>query len=162
MSASAQLPTSTPEIVVERFKYIQDQIKILNENTYKILGIYQTLTTAVVTAAIALFVGFPKLTIEVDVARAGLTALLLLATAIAVFTILLLAAGILSWFDYRQEEVELLNTYFYSGFRKSPSWKNFFRWYETWIAVAIVVLTILMWVAYRVLAAKFLVLGTTA
>jgi hypothetical protein len=133
-------------VVLERYRYLQSQITSTNEATYRYLTLYQTLTTAVVSGGLALFVGYKDWQIAGGTAKNGLIGLLILETIIACFTCLLLAAGVASWFDYRREEAELLNGYLASNFREQPSFRNFYRWYETYIIAFIVVITSAIWI----------------
>lgn len=137
---------ATPTIVVERYKYILQQIHTVNENVYRFLAIFQTLVTAIVTAALGLFVGYRKWNIAPETARTGELGLLILATVIAAFTVLLVVVGVLSWFDYRSEECDLTARYFARDFRSKPKLRNFYRWYETYIVLFIVAVTILIWI----------------
>ena len=143
----------TPEIVVERYKYILQQIHTVNENVYRFLGIFQALVTALVTAALVLFISYSKWNINASTARTAETGLLVLITVIAGFTVLLLVVGVLSWVDYRHEECEVTEKYVAAGFRKKPRLRNFYRWYETYIILFVVAVTVLLWI----LAESFLI-----
>ena len=134
-------------MVVERYKYILQQIHQVNENVYRFLAIYQTIVTALTTAAIVLFVNYPTWNIAPGLARTGVYALVLLATAVAAFTVMMIAVGVMSWIDYRKEECELVQVYLPASFRQLPRLRNFYRWYETYITLFVIVLTILLWVA---------------
>jgi hypothetical protein len=136
----------TPTIVVERYKYILQQINSVNENVYRFLAIFQTLVTAIVTAALVLFVSYSKWKISPATARTGVQAALILVTVIACFTILLVVIGVASWFDYRCEECDLTAKYFEADFRSRPRFRNFYRWYETYILLFVLAVTILLWV----------------
>ncbi len=137
--------------MAERYKYILQQIHTVNENVYRFLAIFQTLVTAIVTAALALFVSYSKWGISPSTARIGVTGLLILATVIAGFTVLLVVVGVLSWLDYRREECELTAKYFEPGFRSPPRVRNFYRWYETYVIIFIVAVTITIWILGEVL-----------
>lgn len=132
-------PEATPEkdFALERYKYILQQINAVNENVYRFLAIYQTLATALVGGALALFVGYRKWGIQPSVARAGMIGLMLLTTVIAAFAILLIIVGMLNWWDYRREECELTDVAVRPGFRRPPQKRNLFRWYETYIVLFI-------------------------
>jgi hypothetical protein len=136
----------TPAIVVERYQYILQQLHTVNENVYRFLAIFQTVVTALVTAALALFVGYSKWKIAPGTARTGVLGLLVLATVIAAFTILLIVVGVLAWLDYRREECELTAKYFAADFRSPPRLRNFYRWYETYIVLFIIAVTVLLWI----------------
>lgn len=136
----------TPAIVVERYKYILQQINSVNENVYRFLAIFQTLVTAIVTAALVLFVSYSKWKIAPATARTGIQGALILVTVIACFTILLIVIGVASWLDYRREEIELTARYFAPGFRSQPKIRNFYRWYETYIILFVLAATALLWI----------------
>jgi uncharacterized membrane protein YidH (DUF202 family) len=130
---------------VERYKYLLQQLHTVNENVYRFLGIYQTLATVLVGGALTLFVRYDDWHIDKEIARIGIVALLLLVTVIAAFTVLLIVVGALNWLDYRREECELTDTAVRAGFRRPPDPKNFWRWYETYIVLFIVVSVGFMW-----------------
>jgi hypothetical protein len=134
-----------PQFVLERYKYILQQIHAINENVYRFLALFQTLATALVAAALGLFVTRDKWGITRDVAHGGVIGLLLLVTASAAFTIVFIIVGVASWIDYRREECELADRFFLPGFRTSPRLRNCLRWYETYIVLFIVAATSILW-----------------
>ncbi|WP_336205439.1 hypothetical protein [Nonomuraea sp. LPB2021202275-12-8] len=133
--------------MVERYKYILQQIHTINENVYRFLAIYQTSAVAIASAGLALFVGYRSWRIDPATARSGLLALMWLETVVAAFTIMLITIGIVSWLDYRREECELTDEFVRQGFRKLPQTTAFIRWYETYILLFIICSTIFMWVS---------------
>jgi lysylphosphatidylglycerol synthetase-like protein (DUF2156 family) len=139
-------PLAVPsEFTLERYKYILQQIHTVNENLYRFLAIYQTLATALVSAAIALFVGYRKWGIAASSARVGVVGLLIAATVVAIFTVILIVVGALAWLDYRKEECDLTDKAIYVGFRARPQSRNLLRWYETYVLLFILVSIIVMW-----------------
>ena len=130
---------------LERYKYILQQIHSLNENIHKYLTLFQTLTTAIIGGGVAVFVSWQQLNISADVAKITIQGLLGLLVILTLFVIISIVVGILSWFDYRKEEVELLNEAVRSGFRKSPKASNIWRWYETYIVLFIIVIVIVIY-----------------
>lgn len=130
-------PAVEDQFALERYRYILQQIHTVNENVYRFLAIYQTLATAVVGGALALFVGYRRWGIRASVARSGVIGLMWLTTVIAVFAVMLIIIGLLSWLDYRREECELTDVAVRPGFRKPPRPRNFLRWYETYIVIFI-------------------------
>nr|WP_282547626.1 hypothetical protein [Streptomyces rochei] len=140
------------EFALERYRYLLQQIQTVNENAHRFLAIYQTLATALVTAALALFVGYRKWELAASTARGGVIGLLTLATVVAAFTGTLIVVGALTWLDYRNEECDITDEIVGPGFRTRPRPGNFFRWYETYVVLFILVSVITMWV----LAAVFL------
>lgn len=143
---AVQITSIEKDFGLERYKFILQQIQALNENVYRFLAIYQTLTSTLVGGGLALFVGYRKWGIKTDTARSGIIGMMWLITIIAAFTILLIIAGILNWLDYRREECELTDTLVGMGFRKAPQPRNFMRWHETHIILFIIGSVVFLWV----------------
>ncbi|MEV8057217.1 hypothetical protein AB0P37_11970 [Streptomyces antimycoticus] len=141
-------PETGPErddFVLERYRYILQQIHAVNENAYRFLAIYQTIATALISAALALFVGYRKWGVSSDTARGGVIGLLTLTSMVAAFTATLIVVGVFAWLDYRNEECEITDEMIRIGFRKRPNPRNFYRWYETYVLLFILVSVIVMW-----------------
>jgi hypothetical protein len=134
------------EIMVERYKYILDQIKTSNDNVYRFLAIYQTLATAIAGAGMLLFVNYRNWKVSPAIVRLGLQGAASILTVVAGFTILLILIGVWTWLDYRNEECDLADKVVGVGFRSRPKVGNFFRWYETYIVLFIVTTVVLVWV----------------
>ena len=100
---------------------------------------------ALVSGALALFVGYRKWGIAASVARTGVIGLTVLTTAVAAFAIVLVAIGVMNWVDYRREECELTDSVVRPGFRKPPQLRHFLRWYETYIILFIGVSVVFLW-----------------
>ncbi|WP_437018698.1 hypothetical protein [Streptomyces sp. enrichment culture] len=133
------------DFILERYRYILQQIHAVNENAYRFLAIYQTIATGLVGATLALFVGYRKWGISPSAARGGVIGLITLTTVVAAFTITLIIIGIFSWIDYRNEECDITDEMISPGFRKRPNRRNFFRWYETYFALFILFSVVTMW-----------------
>jgi hypothetical protein len=133
------------DFALERYRYILQQIHTVNENAYRFLAIYQTLATTLVSAALALFVGYRKWGLSPGTARGGVIGLLTLTTVVAAFTGTLITVGILSWLDYRNEECDITDEVVAPGFRKRPRTGNYLRWYETYVLLFILVSVLAMW-----------------
>jgi hypothetical protein len=135
------------DLEVERYKFILQQLHSINENVYKLLAIYQALAVTLGGAALALMVGYEEWGIRPSVARTGVVGLMTLVSTVALFVVLLIAAGVASWLDYRREECELTDSLVGPGFRQPANPKNFLRWYETYVALFILVTAISAWIA---------------
>lgn len=142
---SATETTAAHEFALERYKYILQQIHTVNENLYRFLAIYQTIATALVGAALALFVGYRQWGLADSTARDGVIGLLLLTTVVAVFTCVLIVIGGLAWIDYRNEECDLTDSAVRPGFRARPRTRNYLRWYETYVLLFILLSIVVMW-----------------
>jgi hypothetical protein len=143
---SPQDPNVRAAFTVERYKYILQQIHAVNENVYRFLAIYQTLTVTLVGGGIALFIGYRKWQIAAATARSGIIGILCLVTIIGLFAVLMVAVGTLSWLDYRKEECELINVELGETFRRPPQARNFIRWYETYVVAFIFTSTLFLWI----------------
>ncbi|MGW2743931.1 hypothetical protein [Streptomyces sp. NPDC001450] len=133
------------EFALERYRFILQQIHAVNENAHRFLAIYQTLATTLIGAVLALFVGYRKWGVSPATARGGVIGLLILTTVVAAFTVMLIVVGALAWLDYRNEECDITDEMVGAGFRKRPRPSNFFRWYETYVLLFIIVSVITMW-----------------
>ena len=134
------------EFELERYKHILKQIDTVNGNVYRFLAIYQGLSVSLASGGVLLAVGYRNWHISASVAKTGIVGVMWLLTVVASFSCLLIIVGVLNWFDYRREECELTDISVHVGFRKSPRALNFFRWYETYILLFIVVTTVFLWV----------------
>ncbi|GID28889.1 hypothetical protein [Paractinoplanes brasiliensis] len=135
---------------LERYKFILQQLHATNENVHRYLAIFQTIATTILGGVLAVFFGYKRWGIDAETARTVITVGMWLVTAVAAFAILQVIVGILSWLDYRREECDLLDELVKPGVRARPLWKNFYRWYETYVVVFILTLIILTWVLANV------------
>ncbi|WP_287604999.1 hypothetical protein [Thiothrix sp.] len=124
---------------IERYKYILNQISTINENVSKYLTLFQTLTTAIVGGGITVFLNWKKMDVAPELAIASINGLTILLWILTAFVFISITVGILSWVDYRNEEVDLLEKTNNPEFRQRPRLINFWRWYETYILVFTVV-----------------------
>lgn len=145
--------TTLDAIKVERYKFILQQLDSLNQNHHKYLALFQTLLTAVISAGVALFVGWRELKLDPEAARIGLRGLFGLVFLLTVFLCFSTVAGAFSWFDFRNEEVDLLINEVGPDFRKRPTMKNLWRWPELYFLVLLViVLAVIYWfMEYRII-----------
>jgi hypothetical protein len=132
------------EFKLERYKYILQEIRSLNENVHRYLALYQTLATAIVAGGIGIFVSWKSLKIDVEIARAAIQGSLVLFILLTFFVIFSTIANIISWFDYRKEEVKLLDKIVKPNFREPPSLRNFWRWSETYILLFMIAIVIVL------------------
>lgn len=155
------LPATEPEssspqtntYKIERYKFILQELRALNDNVHKFLTLFQTLTTAIIGAGVGVFVSWQKLSISAEIAAVGIRSLLGLLLILAIFVIVSLLATIFSWMDYRKEEVALLNETIGSGHRQPPTFRNFWRWQETYLILFtfITILTIYIYTESKII-----------
>lgn len=138
-SPSHSSPDPIQDFYLERYKYILAEIRSLNENVHKYLNVFQTLATAISTAGVAVFVGQKQLSLTPEIAKIAIQGLLGLLIILALYVVVSITVGIYAWFDYRKEEVKLLELIFGSrNFREPPKLGNLFYWQETYIILFIV------------------------
>jgi hypothetical protein len=135
----------TAALVAERYRYVLAQIQSSNEHSFKLLTMWQTLVTLLAGAEIFLFVNYRQWGIPPSSARLGVVGIALVATIAVIFTILLVVVGVLNWFHYRREEVELSDAFIEEGFRRPPKTKNAFRWYELYMAALMLLSIVMLW-----------------
>lgn len=144
-TADKTISTSSSDFALQRYQFKLQQIHTVNENLYRFLAIYQGLATTLIGGVVALFVGYRRWGISPSTARGGVIGLLLLTTVTAAFTAMLIAVGVLTWLDYRNEECDLTDEVVRPGFRSRPQVGNVLRWYETYMVFFIVLSTAAMW-----------------
>jgi len=127
---------------LEYYKYILQQLQFLNENTHKYLTLFQTLATAVVGGGVLIFISWRQVNIDAGTAKVGINGLLWLFIILGVFVVFSIISNVLSWYDYRHEEVKLLKKEVGTEFRKAPKWRNLYRWNETYLLIFIIVVII--------------------
>src|ERR1044072_4102325 len=134
------------EFKLERYKYILQQLNSLNENHHKYVTLFQTLSAAVLGAGVALFVAWRELKIYAQTARVGLRGLFGLFLLLVVFLAASIVVSVISWIDYRKEEVDLLNAEVGVGFRKLPDIRNFWRWPEFYLLISLLAVAIIVYI----------------
>ena len=102
-------PTTADDFRLERLKHVLSQQRFLNEHSHKYVTIFQTTATAIVLAAVAVFMSWKSLAISLEVANAAIRALEILLLFVGAFVVLVVITNIASWWDYRKEEADLLN-----------------------------------------------------
>lgn len=126
---------SANDFKLERYKYILRQIEFLNQSTYRVLALLQTLATAIIGGIVGILLTYQNLDLDTDLARVGIRGLLLLLVLLGLYVSASITVGIASWFDYRKEEVEIVNEVVGPDYRRHPKLKNFWRWSESYLAV---------------------------
>jgi hypothetical protein len=139
------------EIKIERYKYVLSQKQKLNDNTFKILALYQALCIALVSGIYVVYTAIEKDEISSRDGAGFLWAIVGLFELVSVFTIMGLAAGIRAWVGYRTDEIEIEAG---SGLepRAKPSIRSVFGWYETYFILFVMVAAlVVLAVARRIL-----------
>lgn len=152
-AVAPQITSQDTDFQLERYKYILEEIRSLNENIHKYLTLFQTLAVTIIGGGIGIFVIWKNLRIDANTARTAIQGALGLLILLALFMTASIVANIFSWFDYRQEEVDLLEKAVRTGFRKPPTFRNFWRWPETYVLlfINIVVVAVFFYVEYQII-----------
>ena len=131
-------------LLVERYKYILDQKKRLNETTFKIAAFYQGALLVILGGQFRILELNQKKEVSSELAEVGSWGLFWAVVALSFVSLLLLVGGIASWFDYRREEADLEGKL--GGLtRLPPSWRGVLRWYETYIGLLMIVIAVVYW-----------------
>ncbi|OJG00397.1 hypothetical protein AX761_24655 [Rhizobium sp. 58] len=113
-------------ILLERYKYVIDQKKRLNDATFKVAAFYQSILLVILAAQFRILELSQKSEINLGLTTLGPWGLFWAAFALTTLSLLLLAGGVASWFDYRKEEV-LLEQQLGGKARDAGSFKGFLR-----------------------------------
>ncbi|MFD2177871.1 hypothetical protein [Veronia pacifica] len=129
----------TKEIVLERYKFIIEKQKYLDSLLHKNMDFYLKVITAIMGiffSSASIYKNKPEI-ISLD----SLTLMLELTSILTIFVssvILLMTASIAcSWFDYRKDEVKILDQVDGSYKREMPKKRNFWLWHESIFAFAL-------------------------
>lgn len=132
-------------VVLERYRYVLSQLHTVNENSYRFLALYQTVTSAIVGLGWLLFASRAQLNLNSSSVRLEILGLMGAVTLVAAFTLILVVVGLFTWLDYRSEECDLLERFVASDIRVRPRLRHIYRWYETYIAIFVVGSLAAMW-----------------
>jgi hypothetical protein len=130
---------------IERYRHINGQLAALNDGVHKYLLFYQTLAAAIIAGVATFIVSAPEHGVAPVISNKIIRAAGWLLLLGGLFTAVLVASSILSWFDYRKEECELLDQCVATGWRSKPKARNFWRWPEIWILLLMVLATLFLW-----------------
>lgn len=131
------------EIIVNRYRNIISKISKLDEQYQKNTNLaYKTLlslTTFVILSKLAFSEGkIDFLTLELAIKSTGLITILFF-----VYLVLLSVSHLLSWYDLRQEECELLKKMDLNNLINSPAWKNIYRWSEFYFIILCIIISLI-------------------
>jgi len=134
----------TKELVVERFKFIQEKQKyldsVLHTNMTFVIKLLITLFGLVI-AGISLYKNKPDFMSEDNLITILQLSSLLCCFICSIF-LLMSFSNIVSWFGYRNDEVKLLDSIGGTFRREKPKKSNFLTWQETWFIFALLIIII--------------------
>lgn len=130
---------------LEKYKYILARKQSLNEATFKITAIYQVAIAALGLAQYNVIAMLKADSISFEVAKLSSLCLIIMLSILTVLVVALLVGGILAWLKYRRDESEIEQDVF--GMPRSPvKFTSILTWYETYIAITVmVVFSLCLW-----------------
>lgn len=131
------------ELAIERYKFILAKIQHLDESLYKNIGFVAKFVTAIISAVASILVLLESKKIANEIAMIIINLLSYISAFTCLLFIFFTLAIMFSWYDYRKEEVELLNRCEADLGRKAPSFKGVLRWTETWFLIALLIIGII-------------------
>ncbi len=135
----------TKELVVERYKFIQDKQKHLDSQMNSNVSLLVKIVVGTFSLVFAVFSTHLK---QPDVISLPIATLVLKLSLIFIFAassilLLITISNIFSWFGYRKDEVKLLNKFGGSFQRENPKLSNFLVWQETWFVFTLLLIIII-------------------
>jgi len=148
------------QLVIERYKFIQDKIKHLDNVLHSNISDFIKILMAILTLVSGAFVLHVK---EVTmISEQGLLILIRFSSGAIVFVsasyLLMTIANLFSWIDYRKDEVKLLMQFGGSLQRNNPRIKSFLAWQETWFMIAligIIFFSVMVWLNPQTMMLSF-------
>lgn len=124
-------PGSADLFALERYKYLLLQKQHLNDKTFKVLGIYQTLCVALGAGVFVVYSAGENGELTADAARSFILLIGVLFEVASLFAILSLLSGVAAWVSYKVDEIEM-EVGLGMPARPKPRLSDFLRWYETY------------------------------
>jgi hypothetical protein len=120
----------------ERYKHVLEQKRSLNDKTFLLLSVYQSIF-ALASGGLAYsfmndFKDHPERKFQ------AVQALVLAVCGSGLFTIMLLACGLVAWLSYRREQLKIEREIF-SVSLVDVKFSDVLKWYETYIILAVAV-----------------------
>jgi len=147
------------DFILERYKYVLERKHSLNEATFKITAIYQAIIVALGLAQFNVISMLNSKKITLDLAKLSSQCLLFMLAILTALILALLIGGIYSWLKYRADEKELEEKVLGTS-REATKFRNILSWYETYIALTVIIVFALsLWAYFEKLVPLLEVLG---
>jgi energy-coupling factor transporter transmembrane protein EcfT len=124
---------------IERYKYVLEQKRSLNQNTFTILTIFQGGAAVLVAAQYSVCVELLKTPATKHVAFVASCVVITLFVLLGVFSIIFIVGGISNWFRYKNEQSNIETEIFEIPSQSSKN-LNLLTWYETYVIAVIVII----------------------
>lgn len=139
--------TDAAALVLEKYKYILARKHALNESTFKIAAIYQALIIGLGVAQYNILVSVNAKAISSRLAMFSSAGLMIMLIIVTTLILCMLVGGIFAWSKYRKEESGI--EFKAIGTKKDPAtFKSIFSWYETYLAMVVLLVGALGLYAY--------------
>ena len=123
------------DLVLEKYRYVLEQKRSLNDKTFALLSVYQSIFGLACGGLAVIFMGDGVKNSEKK--EVAIDALILAVCGVGVLTVLLLVCGIISWKRYKSQQIRIEEAV--NGVKISQSSRyDLFRWYETYIIIAVI------------------------
>ncbi|WP_370417012.1 hypothetical protein AB9Q29_000030 (plasmid) [Pantoea vagans] len=133
----------TTDFLIEKYKYILMRRNDLNSNTFKIITLYQVICFAFGASFYQVYASDLKKTLKIMFCD-GLVLFFSIST---MFIIMMLIGGVISWLNYKKEEREIIEKLGIEHEKHKGS-INFMYWYETYIIILAVAITLTVTILY--------------
>ena len=132
------------DFLLERYKYVLLRKQHLNEATFKIAAIYQTVLLALGIGQYNVISLWKQKTLNNDLAHLFTNCIFAMLIILTMLILILILGGIFSWLKYKSDESDI--EFKVSGTRRPDvTFKSIFRWYETYLAL-IVIIVLASWI----------------
>lgn len=134
----------TNQLVIERYKFIQEKIHFLDKILHININLIVKILIGVFTFILSVFlihIKQPALISQASVTLSLQFSSILISLTSLIF-LLMTISNIFAWFDYRKDEVQLLEKFGGDFKRTEPKAKNFLMWQETWFSIALLIILI--------------------
>jgi hypothetical protein len=133
---TSRTPDPVHPMIMQRYKYVLSQKQSLNEKSFKVLGLYQTLCVALGAGSYVAYSAGEAGELSASAARLFLYLIFAVFEFVSLFAILSLLSGVVAWVSYKQDELDLEVS---NGLPKRPGVHlgDFWRWYESYFIALI-------------------------
>lgn len=147
MDVRGESPSGLEQARLERYKFILAEMGRLNENSHRHTKYFLAIFPALSSIALALKANPGAIVFGKEIAPIVSLGLMQVITMASIFGLVSVASDIASWIDYRREEVRLI-TSMGGTFRSDPKISKFWKWYETYLIVFLIMFPVFLWRFY--------------
>jgi hypothetical protein len=131
------------QISLERYKYLLSKIQFLDSSLYKNIDFASKFIISACSVVFATIMAYKAEKIDLISLQLGLLSISYIISFVCIIFVAITVSILLSWKDYRNEEVALLKKLDIDIGRKPPTYNNFMRWTESWFIVGLLLIFVL-------------------